>query len=146
MNSFIVIKTEFSSAHLYEQKKWDEKKNRETFGACYTQYGHGHNYKWEITLADPPYRFLISRKMNHEAWVKYSQDIVHSIGSVLDHQHLNFTIPEFADEIPTTENISLYLKERLLKSEISPFVVSFRLYETEDLWTQIQIQNPAEIE
>ncbi|MDX9731554.1 MAG: hypothetical protein RBT63_07270 [Bdellovibrionales bacterium] len=39
---------EFSTAHLYHQPSWSEEKNRAEFGACFSQYGHGHNYRLEV--------------------------------------------------------------------------------------------------
>ncbi len=143
MNSFVVLNTEFSSAHFYEQKKWDAKKNIEIFDACYTKYGHGHNYKWQVTLKNPSGEYLSNHKLALSEWATQSKIVLQSIAKPLDHQHLNFIIPEFANIVPTTENISLYLKDKLLQSELSQFIISFRLYEMENLWTQVQIQNPA---
>ncbi len=136
----VVLKSEFSAAHLYEQKKWSVEKNQQTFGACYTEYGHGHNYRWEVTLLVPPR--LSSSSPAFSAWVQKSQSVLNSITGSLDHLHLNFAVPEFREKVPTTENISVYLKEKLLHSSLSSASLSFRLFETETLWTQVQIQNP----
>ncbi len=133
----IVLNSEFSSAHFYNQKKWAAQKNKETFGACYTEYGHGHNYKLKVKIEVP-------KNKAESPWLSNCQDEINSITRELDHQHLNFVIPEFEDAIPTTENISLYLKNKILKSSIAKHVASFRLYEMDDIWTQVQIKNPNE--
>ncbi|AHI06016.1 6-pyruvoyltetrahydropterin synthase [Bdellovibrio bacteriovorus W] len=126
----------FSSAHYYEQKLWDEKQNREAFGACYTKYGHGHNYKviagFQLDESDLSENFLKNSRDSY-------QNTLGKICSVLDHQHLNFDIQAFADKNPTTENIALYLKEELLKVLPSNVLKSLRLYEMDDLWVEIQI-------
>jgi len=145
MISSIVLTSEFSSAHLYEQKKWSPEKNTRIFGACYTQYGHGHNYKWEVTLQVPRSKSSrIGANFADNTWIENSQNALDQIVKTLDHQHLNFVIAEFSEKIPTTENISLYLKEKLLQTDLTSSTLSFRLFETENLWTQVQIQKPNE--
>lgn len=142
MTSYTVINTEFSCAHLYHQKTWDSKKNMEIFGACFTEHGHGHNYKWQVTLNSPSAEFLKNQKSNYTEWLNQTKNTLNSITKVLDHKHLNFVIPEFENKIPTTENISLYLKDKILNTKLSKFLISFRLYEMENLWTHVQIQEP----
>src|SRR4029077_1388808 len=116
----------FSAAHLYHQKKWSAEKNRATFGACFTEHGHGHNYTWEVTLLKPRPAELPS--LSFETWLARAQASLEQIVQSLDHQHLNFIIPEFFEKIPTTENIAIYLKEKPLQLEIARAVVSFRLF------------------
>lgn len=140
MISTVTLKVGFSSAHLYEQKKWSEQKNRDVFGACYTEYGHGHNYLWEVTFREPPN--LTKSTKAFSDWIKTTQTNLENMAKSLDHLHLNFAVPEFREKVPTTENISVYLKEKLLDSSLSSVALSFRLFETETLWTQVQIQNP----
>ena len=53
MNTYLSRSIVFSSAHRYFQKKFSEEKNKEVFGRCYTKYGHGHNYLFEVTLMGP---------------------------------------------------------------------------------------------
>lgn len=144
MTSSVVLNVEFSSAHLYKQKKWSPEKNLQTFGACYTEFGHGHNYKWEVTLDIPASADLLENK-SFESWLLVQQSSLNRIAKVLDHQHLNFVIPEFSEKIPTTENISLYLKEKLLQTDLAQWVLSFRLFEMENLWTHVQIRKTNEL-
>lgn len=132
-----IVSSEFSAAHFYKQKKWDAQKNKQTFGACYTENGHGHNYKLKVKIEIP-------KNKTEAEWIKKSLSEIESITSQLDHRHLNFVIPEFEDVIPTTENISLYLKDKILKSSLAKHVISFRLYEMDDIWTLVQIKNPNE--
>lgn len=40
----------FSACHRLNSQELSEKLNEETFGKCNNPNGHGHNYKWEVTL------------------------------------------------------------------------------------------------
>jgi 6-pyruvoyltetrahydropterin/6-carboxytetrahydropterin synthase len=57
----------------------------------------------------------------------------------LDHRHLNHAVPEFAEGklIPTTENIVLWIWERLApKVPDGARLVTLRLKEEEGLWVE----------
>ncbi|WP_413584106.1 6-carboxytetrahydropterin synthase [Bdellovibrio sp. HCB274] len=126
----LTLKSGFSAAHLYHQPQWSPEENLKNFGRCYTEHGHGHNYTLEVGFR--------SHKDEWETKLAEYQNLLKKLTSVLDHEHLNFTIAEFKTTIPTTENIALYfldkLKEHLPESQIA----HIRLYETSDLWTEIQ--------
>ena len=101
----------FNAAHRYYRPEWSEAENRRVFGACANPHGHGHNYMLEVTVAaeiDPATGFSVDL-------ARLDELIATRITAVLDHQHLNHAIPEFAEgkAIPTTENILLYCWERL---------------------------------
>ncbi|CAE79818.1 6-carboxytetrahydropterin synthase [Bdellovibrio bacteriovorus] len=127
----ITLKSPFSAAHFYAQPQWDEHKNRETFGRCYTQYGHGHNYMLEAGF-----------HCQNDSWKQqqqHYQSVLNNLTAVLDHEHLNFVIPEFKTNIPTTENICLYFLEKL-KSQVKSEEISYlRLYEMDNIWTEIRL-------
>lgn len=40
----------FSACHRLNSQELSEKLNEETFGKCNNPNGHGHNYRWEVTL------------------------------------------------------------------------------------------------
>lgn len=125
------LKSCFSSAHFYAQPQWDAVKNQETFGRCYTPYGHGHNYVLEVGFHIGG-EDVLAKKGSYETLLK---ELTHR----LDHEHLNFVIPEFKERIPTTENTALYFLEKL-KLSISEKQIAFvRLYEMDNLWTEIRL-------
>lgn len=124
--SELSLRSSFSAAHFYNQPQWSEEKNREQFGLCYSQYGHGHDYVLEVTFIGEQEDLLRNRERK--------QRIVTDLTSELDHRHLNFMIPEFVETVPTTENIALYFWKRLPLSD----VVRLRLYETSDLWVEVK--------
>lgn len=126
----IVLTYEFSLAHLYHQKKWSTQKNKEVFGKCYTEYGHGHNYKLQLEIEIGN----TSLKAAHTA----IQTIMKPLIGTIDHAHLNFDIPHFKDLIPTTENISLYLKDQIVLP--APYQLKLlRLFEMDSILVELTI-------
>lgn len=107
----------FSCAHLYHQPSWDEAQNQRTFGKCFSDHGHGHDYElWiETPLAGASFEKL------REAGAELREH--------LDHKHLNFTIPEFKTQVPTTENLALYCREFLTKKMGEPVSLKLTLFE-----------------
>lgn len=126
----LALKSTFSSAHFYNQPAWDQTTNENTFGRCYTPYGHGHNYTLEVGfmlhLED------LSRK--NEYLTTLTQ-----LTTRLDHEHLNFVIPEFKNTVPTTENIALYFLDKLKAYYTESEISYIRLYEMDNLWTEIHL-------
>lgn len=135
----LVLEAQFSSAHFYVQPAWSEEKNKNEFGRCYTPYGHGHNYRalaeWEISpTALSSDEILELREKIQKAW--------YEIISELDHEHLNFVIPEFRNQVPTTENICQHLVEKI-KSRIQENLLRLDLYEMDDIgaaWVSTQTE------
>ncbi len=126
----LICEFHFSSAHLYEQKKWSIEKNQTVFGKCYTDYGHGHNYRLELEIEIGNE----STKPAHDLISKAVQIVLDRI----DHQHLNFTIPAFKETVPTTENISLYLRDQIQIP--SPYrLCLLRLYEMDSLFVELTV-------
>lgn len=98
MKHWIGQSIHFSAAHFYNQPNWSEQTNRQTFGACYSQYGHGHNYTLLI-------------ETNPEVGQTELKKCADQVHQKLDHRHLNFDIPEFKTRVPTTENIILWVED-----------------------------------
>lgn len=131
----IARKCLFSSAHFYNQPKFSEEQNRQEFGLCYTPHGHGHNYVIEAFVEgpiDPHLRLVMD--------LAHLDEILHHSTRALDHHHLNFEVPEFKFLIPTTENIALYLRDKIvhgLQKYPGVKLNRLRLFETDDLWVEV---------
>lgn len=122
-------KTQFAAAHRYWRPEWSAEENQRVFGACANPHGHGHNYRLEVTVSaeiDPRTGFSANMPALDEI-------IEREVVSVLDHQHLNHAVPEFAEGglIPTCENILLWCWPRL-KSGLSDSMQLKRLRLHED--------------
>ena len=134
---------EFSAAHFYRQDLMSETQNRAAFGACFTPYGHGHNYRFEVLVEGVP-NLSTGLLVERPVFDTHLKKVVET----LDHHHANFDVPEFKARvdgsptlIPTTENLCLYLVNRLkqqLSSDARFKMVGAKLFEMADLsveWT-----------
>ncbi len=121
----------FSSAHRYFSPKLTEEQNREVFGSCYSEHGHGHNYILEAYISGP-----IDSTTGMVINLMDVDEALKQVSRPLDHKHLNFDIPYFKELVPTTENIARYLYDEIEKALQGQDVrlEKVRLYEGEDLW------------
>jgi 6-pyruvoyltetrahydropterin/6-carboxytetrahydropterin synthase len=130
--AYLTRTVRFSSAHRYYRPEWSEERNREVFGACANPHGHGHNYRLEATVAgepDPATGFSVDLAVLD---CVLQEEVV----SVLDHQHLNHAIHEFADgrQVPTTENMLIWIWKRVAPRISDARLVRLRLHEDVDLY------------
>lgn len=127
---YLTRRAEFSSSHFYRNPQWSEEENVRRFGKCANVHGHGHNYTLEVTVAgevDPVTGFVVDLKLLKEI-------LEREVVSVYDHRHLNHEVPEFANVIPTTENISVAIWRRLEGKIPSARLERVRVYEMPDLF------------
>jgi 6-pyruvoyltetrahydropterin/6-carboxytetrahydropterin synthase len=123
---------EFAAAHRYSKPYWDEQKNREIFGACYNEPGHGHNYMLEVTVAgrvDPRTGMVVN--------LFDLKQVLLAVLEEFDHKHLNLDMPYFRDEVPTSENIARVLWKKLAVQRDIGRLHALRLYEDEDLFAEV---------
>ncbi len=101
----------FSAAHRYHRPEWSAERNREVFGACANEHGHGHRYECAVTVAGTPHPET-SMVMDLGAFDRVLQQ---EISDRLDHRHLNHDVPEFAfgKEVPTVEALAVHIWNRI---------------------------------
>lgn len=118
---------EFSAAHRLYVPEFDDVKNEETFGKCTNYYGHGHNYKLEVTITgDVPADtgMVLDLKIMGEIIDRVIVDEV-------DHKHLNFDVDFLQGIVPTAENLAIVFWERL-KDQFGPAkLYEIKLWETD---------------
>ena len=119
-------KAHFNAAHRLHNEAWSDDKNSEVFGKCNNPHYHGHNYDLIVSVIgeiDPETGYVID--------MKSLKDLIKSeIEDAFDHKNLNLEVPEFQSLIPTAENISVVIWNKLrphIKEEHDLEVV---LYET----------------
>jgi 6-pyruvoyltetrahydropterin/6-carboxytetrahydropterin synthase len=126
-------KTQFAAAHRYWRPEWSAQENQRVFGACANPHGHGHNYRLEVTVSA-----RIDAQTGFSANMPELDDIIErEVRSVLDHQHLNHAVPEFAEGglIPTSENILLWCWPRLKQALPAAMELKrLRLHEDESFY------------
>ena len=127
---YLTRKVEFAASHHYHNPEFSPEQNQRIFGKCNNPNGHGHNYTLEVTVkgsVDAQTGFVVD--------LKQLKDIMNrEVVDALDHRYLNKEVPEFATEIPTTENIAIAVWKRLQDKLNVAKLHRVRIYETPDLW------------
>ncbi|AER40724.1 MAG: 6-carboxytetrahydropterin synthase [Flavobacteriales bacterium] len=126
MKATISRKGYFSAAHKLYNNHWNRHKNIETFGKCaYLNY-HGHNYEYIVSITgevDPETGFVFSIQ-------KLKNLLREEIEVIFDHKNINLDIKEFSVINPTTENIVIFIWNRI-NQKINPHLdLKITLYET----------------
>jgi 6-pyruvoyltetrahydropterin/6-carboxytetrahydropterin synthase len=130
--TYLTRAVRFAAAHRYYRHEWDEERNREVFGACSNPHGHGHNYRLEVTVAgepDPQTGFSVDL-------AALDRILREEVLQPLDHRHLNHAVPEFGPgaAIPTTENLVIWIWDRLAPRVPGARLLRLRLHEDVDLF------------
>ena len=102
MKAHLTRRYMFSSSHRLHSKEMPDDWNRATYGKCNNPHGHGHNYHLEVTVSGP-----VEESTGMVCNLVDLDGFVHEqILARYDLQNLN-TLPEFSDEVPTTENLCI---------------------------------------
>jgi len=122
----------FSASHRLHSGALSAEENRATFGKCNNPYGHGHNYRIEITVGGP-IAAETGMVVNMSTLDKIVAD---SILARFDHMNLNLD-PLFQNRVSTTENLCIAVYELLSTQEITTILepaslATVRIEETEN--------------
>jgi 6-pyruvoyltetrahydropterin/6-carboxytetrahydropterin synthase len=100
---------QFASSHRLHRPKFSEAENTRIYGKCSNPYGHGHNYVLEVTVTGPvdPATGMIANLGELDPFV--AREVVEAF----DHKYLNEEVAEFAENVPTAENICREIYRRL---------------------------------
>ena len=119
-------KAHFNAAHRLHVNSWDEKKNESVFGKCSNEYYHGHNYELIVNVTgnvDPVTGMVMD--------LKDLKDLIKAeVEDAFDHKNLNIQVPEFADLIPSAENIAIVIYNKLFPHLDKEKTLEIILYET----------------
>ena len=107
---------EFSASHRLHSPHLTPEANRELYGKCNYDNGHGHNYIVEITVAGP---------INADSGRVIDPETLDAIArrevvDRYDHRHFNLDIPEFQGLIPSAEVITRVIWDRLREQIPAP--------------------------
>jgi 6-pyruvoyltetrahydropterin/6-carboxytetrahydropterin synthase len=127
---FLTRKAEFSASHYYHNPEFTHEENQRIFGKCNNPHGHGHNYTLEVTV-----KGQVDARSGFVVDLKELKDIMNrEVIDALDHRFLNKEVPEFAEAIPTTENLAISIWDRLKSKLKLAELHRIRVYETPDLF------------
>ncbi|MBI3646478.1 MAG: 6-carboxytetrahydropterin synthase [Acidobacteriales bacterium] len=106
MKAHLTRRYMFSASHRLHSDEMSEEQNRAVYGKCNNPHGHGHNYMIEVTVSGPvdERTGMVCNLVDLDGFVH--QQVVERY----DHQNLNLR-PEFARNVPTTENLCIAIYE-----------------------------------
>jgi len=115
----------FSASHRLHSAEMSAAENQATYGKCNNPHGHGHNYTLEVTVSGPvdPATGMVCNLVDLDGFVE------REVLSRYDLQNLN-TVQEFAQLVPTTENLSVEIFEILQRGFQMAHLDGVRLEET----------------
>ena len=125
MKAHLTRRYRFSASHRLHSAEMSAEENKTTYGKCNNPHGHGHNYTLEVTISGSVDQStgMVCNLVDLDAVVE---------GEVLsryDVQNLN-TLQEFAQLVPTTENLSIEIFEILQRNFPHAHLERVRLEET----------------
>jgi 6-pyruvoyltetrahydropterin/6-carboxytetrahydropterin synthase len=99
----------FCASHRLHRSNLSEEENLRLYGKCSNVHGHGHNYVLEVTItgAVDPATGMIANLGELDLFVE--REVIEPF----DYKYLNEEVPEFAADIPTTENVCREIYRRL---------------------------------
>jgi 6-pyruvoyltetrahydropterin/6-carboxytetrahydropterin synthase len=101
MKAHLTRRYRFSASHRLHSDDMSDAENAATYGKCNNPYGHGHNYALEVTVSGQvDANGMVCNLVDLDGFVQ------REILERFDLQNLN-TLPEFAELVPTTENLSI---------------------------------------
>ena len=114
----------FSASHRLHLDSLSSEQNAELYGKCNNPFGHGHNYRLEVSVVGPIHQVTGQMIPLGQLDALVQDHILTSF----DHRNLNADVPQMADLVPTTENV-LAVITGLLKQHWSDYIpAAARLY------------------
>src|SRR6204780_1528771 len=115
----------FSASHRLHSEPMSPPENQATSGKCNNPSGHGHNYIVELTVSGQvdEKTGMVCNLADLDSFVE------REVLARFDHENLN-TLQEFAQEVPTTENLCIQIYEIVHRGFAHAHLERVRLEET----------------
>lgn len=113
----ITRRYQFSASHRLHSPRLSEEENQRVYGKCAYPYGHGHNYRVEVSALGPADG--VSGRAADPAVL--DRLVAAQVLDPFDHRNLNLEIELFGQVVPTAENIGLEICRRLKQHWRSAF-------------------------
>jgi len=99
----------FAASHRLHLSDLSEEANRDLYGKCNNPFGHGHDYILEVTVSGPrdTATGLVITVPVLDRLV--SEQVLNDF----DHKYFNVDVSDFANLVPTSENIIRVIESRL---------------------------------
>lgn len=127
---------QFSAAHRLNSAELTPEQNVAIYGKCNNDHGHGHDYRFEVTVEDQidPQTGMVINLIDLD-------DAVQPLLAELDHTHLDRQHAFFRDHPSTAENVVLYLWQRLA-NVLGSRLRWIRLWETPNNMFEYGVREP----
>jgi 6-pyruvoyltetrahydropterin/6-carboxytetrahydropterin synthase len=115
----------FSASHRLHSEAMSKEENQSTYGKCNNPYGHGHNYIIQITVSGQvdEKTGMVCNLTDLDTFIE------REVLARYDHENLN-TLPEFSEQVPTTENLCIHIYEIVQRSFHQAHLERVRIEET----------------
>ena len=125
MKAHLTRRYRFSASHRLQSAEMSAEENKTTYGKCNNPHGHGHNYTLEVPVSGPVDQNtgMVCNLVDLDGVVE------REVLSRYDLSNLN-TLQEFAQLVPTTENLSVEIFEILQRRFPQAHLERVRLEET----------------
>ena len=132
----------FWAEHRYHVPDWSAEENWKAFGTLGEEPGHGHQYRCGVTVSGPlgPEGTIMDLGL-------LDRILQEEIVSVLDGEHINLVLPEFAygKVLPTCEALATHFYPRL-ERRLPPGVMLERVRLEEDPTLHAECTGPIPAE
>jgi 6-pyruvoyltetrahydropterin/6-carboxytetrahydropterin synthase len=120
-----------SASHRLHTRALSDEDNRSAYGKCNNQFGHGHNYTFEVLIGGPvnPETGMVINLSDLD------QIVQRKVLDRFDHMNLNLD-PLFENLVPTTENLCKAVFQILKGSIPAMELAHVRVEETENNFFQ----------
>ena len=117
----------FAASHRLHAPALGEQENRRLYGKCNNPYGHGHDYVLEVTVEGP-----VDDSGQVAGRAALDRLVQEHVLDRVDHRNLNADLAEFADRVPTTENLASVIEKSLCEHWTLPArLARLRISETD---------------
>jgi 6-pyruvoyltetrahydropterin/6-carboxytetrahydropterin synthase len=123
--AYLTRRYRFSASHRLHNPEMSTAENLATYGKCNNPHGHGHNYTLEVTVSGQVDQLtgMVCNLVDLDGFVE------REVLSRYNFENLN-TLKEFAQTVPTTENLVIEIFEILHRSFDKAHLERVRIEET----------------
>lgn len=125
MKAYLTRRYRFPASHRLHSEQLAPAENLAIYGKCNHPHGHGHNYALEVTVGGS-----VDARTGMICDIAVLDELVaREVLARYDHANLN-TLGEFANKVPTTENLCLEIFQRLRMAFRNGSIERIRIEET----------------
>jgi 6-pyruvoyltetrahydropterin/6-carboxytetrahydropterin synthase len=129
---YLTRREHFNGAHRLFNASWSEEQNDTVFGKCANKNWHGHNFDVFITVKGEPDLSTGFIMNAHHLSTIIKKEVVDR----LDHKNFNMDVPEFANILPTTENVVKQIWKWIEPHITGCKLHAIKLVETENIYVE----------